>query len=237
MGAPVREIQRQHLVEMSEKRELATKSPQRMFSDMRSPTSIVLAAILGFAGALIFNLRSRGIVSAGVAGAPLEGAIVLLTMLFFVELIWPLRGGSPLGRLLRAMARSGICSLVIASTWSLGTIALPDSARIYFLINRSYIDKHWVLDPVSELTYFPIDAYELDRSGSAVPLNFFVMDKEKKLKVDPLSHEVTSPSCPGAQYTAEVIRGQIYVLRHYTIAAGAALSPCLITPVRQTNDG
>jgi hypothetical protein len=202
-----------------------------LFLKRRRLTYVGVSLIIGCAGAIIFDMRGRGIASARVAGVPLEFAVFWLIGVFLIDLTWRVRARSSNGRFVRSAAWSGICLGVIAITWILAATVIPDSARVYLMLRRPYIDAHWQVDPVTKLTYFPLDFYHVDESGKiVVPGDFFVLDQENRLSVDPISHEVNSPKCLGAIYTADRLEGQIYILRHYTETATAPLFPCLITP-------
>ena len=68
--------------------------------------------------------------------------------------------------------------------WLVGAIVFPDTAGVYLLLQRSYIDAHWRVDPVTQVTYFPIAFESADESGRAVvPSSFFVLDKYSELIV------------------------------------------------------
>jgi hypothetical protein len=192
----------------------------------RTAASITTAMIFGSACAVFLNMRSRGFASAEVTGIPVACAALFLAALFFLELVWPRKKCSLLWRPFVAAARTGACLLVIVSVSIWGAMLLPDAAFVYFLFNHSYIDAHWTVDPVTKFAYFPID-YERDESGSLLPLDFFVLDKENKLTVDSFSNAVTSPSCPRAEYTAYRVSPQVYAVRQ---EGQSPNNPCLITP-------
>ena len=194
-------------------------------------TYLVVSSIIGCTCAIIFNMRGRGIVSAQVAGAPIALAVFWLIAAFLIDLVWRIRTRSLDRWYFRAAAWSGICLCIIVTTWILLALVVPDSARLYLTLRRSYIETHWQVDPVTKMIYFPLHFYWLDESGkTVVPSDFFVLD-HNKMKVDPVTHEVTWPKCLGAIYTADRLDGNIYILRHYAMSVTAPIFPCLITPV------
>ena len=90
-------------------------------------------------------------------------------------------------------------------------MVIPDSASVYLMVRRPYIDAHWQVDPITNLTYFPLAFYHVDESGkTVVPGHFFVLDRGNQLVVNPISHVVDWPKCPGAIYTAYRLEDQIY---------------------------
>jgi len=203
-----------------------------LFSKQHRLTYIVVSAIIGCACATIFDMRSHGIASATAAGIPLQFAAFWLIGVFLVDLTWRVRTHSSNRKWARAATWSGICLGVIAITWILAAMVIPDSASVYLMVRRPYIDAHWQVDPITNLTYFPLAFYHVDESGkTVVPGHFFVLDRGNQLVVNPISHVVDWPKCPGAIYTAYRLEDQIYIVRHYTIGATAPLFACLITPI------
>jgi hypothetical protein len=208
-----------------------TMSSRTIFAKQHRLAYVVVSLIIGCTCAIIFNMRGRGIVSAQVAGVPLALALFWLMGVFLLDLVWRIRTCSSGVKFVRAAAWSGICLCIIVITWILLARVVPDSARVYLMLRRSYIETHWQVDPVTKLTYFPLDFYRADESEKTfVPGDFFVLDQDNQLKVDPATHEVTWPKCLGAIYTANRLDDTIYILRHYTMSVTAPIFPCLITP-------
>ena len=199
-----------------------------VFSKHRRLTYVLVSIVIGFACAIFVGMRVSGIASAKVAAAPFEVAFFWLIGVFLIDLIWRVRTGSSNGMFARAVAWSGICMSAVMLAWLVGAIVFPDTAGVYLLLQRSYIDAHWRVDPVTQVTYFPIAFGSADESGRAVvPSSFFVLDKYSELIVG--SGELVRPSCPNVNYLAKRLEGQIYILRQYT-EQDAHLTPCLITP-------
>ncbi len=201
---------------------------------------VVISAIIGVSCAIIFDMRHNGIVSATVAGRPIELATLWLVGIFVADLVLHKTShtseltqfASESARFAGAVRSFGICLAVIAISWIAASEVLPNSARIYLMFYRQYISEHWQVDPVTKLTYLPLDFYATDDSERmVVPAHFFLLDREHRLGFDPSSHKVTWPTCPGAIYTAFRLEDQIYILRHYAVSATAPLFPCLITPI------
>jgi hypothetical protein len=198
------------------------------FLKHRRLTYVVASSIIGFGCAIFINMRVNDIASAKVAAVPFGVAFFWLIGVFLIDLICRVRAGASNGNFSRAAAWSGICMGTVVLAWLFGAIAFPDTAGLYLVLQRSYIDTHWRVDPVTRVTYFPLAFEKADAGGATVvPRSFFVLDKYSELIVS--SGELMRPSCPNATYLARRLEGQIYILQQYA-EQDAYLTPCLVTP-------
>lgn len=198
------------------------------FSQYRRLVYVAISSIIGFAFTALMSMRLNGILSGPIVAVPLGLGLLWLIGVFLVDLIWRIKTEPfvEIGMLPRAAAWSVICMIIAALASLLGVIVCPDPAGVYLTLQRSNIDAHWRVDPVTGLTYFPIAFEKADRDGKTeVPWAFFVLDRHSGLSI--ANGDLVRPSCP--QVLAKRLDAQIYFLRQFPIEGSTYLTPCLIT--------
>jgi hypothetical protein len=207
---------------------------------IRSSVYAVLALMIGLIPSVCIKLTGRGFASDFISLLPFIADLAmaaLVALIFFAELLLRPRGE----RLTRALFRAFFCSLVALLVGVLAWVWLapevPDPARIYLWLWRPYLESHWRVDPVTHLTYFPLDYTGVGKDNKeVVPHNFFVLDDRGTLVLDENPHHgisrLISPSCPGAKYYASRLDEKIYIVNNYIDDPDEPSEPCLITPMR-----
>jgi hypothetical protein len=205
---------------------------KRLFYDHRSLCYVAIASAFGLVIGLFFKLASRGILTGVAPVVAVMCAIVWLTGIVLIDLIWPTKSRTYGGRLITGIAQSATSLVIIAAIWLLAVMFLPDPARVYLLARWQYIQTHWLTDPVSKLSYFPLDHTRVNNYG-AFPRNFYLLDRNGNFEVDRYSDRLISPSCPHAKYEAKLLSGNIYMVRFFVDDTDEPAVPCLVTPTPQ----
>jgi hypothetical protein len=135
---------------------------------------------------------------------------------------------------LRAIAWSAICVVTMVASWIFAVIVFPDASVIYFKLNRSYIESHWKIDPITKLPYFPFVFYRADMIGrSIVPSHYYVLDEQYRIMFEPFFRRFEIRECRD-EYTIVVrVDDRTYFIRQYPPGGsweGSYITPCLITP-------
>lgn len=205
---------------------------KKLFYNHRSLSCVAIASAFGLVIGLFFKLASRGIVNGNVPVVAVMCAIVWLAAIALIDLIWPTTSRRFGGRLIVGVARSATSLFVIAAIWVLAVALLPDPAQVYLLIRREYIHAHWLTDPVSKLTYFPLDYTKMKDNG-LFPRNFYLLDRNGDFEIDRYTNRLISPKCPHAKYEAKFLGGNVYVVRFFIDDMDEPAVPCLVTPAPQ----
>jgi hypothetical protein len=203
---------------------------KRFLYDHRFLTCAAISLTIGFAIGLFFKMLGRGIINGGAPFITVLCAIIWLTIIVVIDFAWP-RKNRTFGDGFFVGIGRGIINLVIISVAGLLAVEVfPDPARIYLRVRYQYIQSHWMTDPVSGLSYFPLD-YTRVNELETFPRNFYLLDENGTFEVDRYSDRLLSPACPQAKYSAEFLGNKIYIVRFYVIDSAEQASPCLVTPI------
>jgi hypothetical protein len=202
---------------------------KRLFYDHRFLTCAAIASMLGFAIGLLFKVTLRGIITGFEPIIALVCAMIWLISIVVIDVVWPTKNRARDAGFFVGIARSAACLIVIGVVWLWSIVVLPDPAKIYLRIWHQYIESHWLTDPISRLSYFPLN-YTSVSELETFPLNFYLLDANGEFKLDPYSDRLISPACPQAKYYAKYLQDNIYIVRFYIDDAAELAIPCLITP-------
>jgi hypothetical protein len=211
--------------------------PLGIWSSSQNPllTRLVLAAAIGFAGAVAAKMSDRGFAPRWLVVVAAISALGWMAYIFVSEMTRPSNKGRLVIRVFCGSVWSCLSLLIVVLTWTYASNILPDTALVYLKLRRPYIQSHWRADPVSKLSYFPLDYTTMDRDDvqpqNFVPRNFLVLDNAGTFLIDEYSNRLLSPSCSHAKYEARRLEDNIFVVRIYVDDIDEISIPCLVAPM------
>jgi hypothetical protein len=212
--------------------------PANSWFEWRYLICAVLAFLIGVSGPICIKMTSRGFVSGIFSSIPFVAYPLMLvwpSIAFLAGLLFRKTGMRLTSTIVRALFFSFITSLIAFFGCALASTSFPDPARIYLWLWRPYVESHWQVDPVTHLTYFPLDYTGVGKENKEiVPHNFFILDDKEKFVLDASSYHgisrLIAPFCPNAKYEASRLDEKIYIVANYVDDPDEPSEPCLITP-------
>jgi hypothetical protein len=184
-------------------------------------------------------MRSSGFVSPSLETISVGCALLWIAGVFLCELVPRVIAITSRAQLLvtvseatfKAVAWSAICVVTTLVSLIFAAKVFPASSVVYFKLNRSYIESHWQIDPVSKLTYFPIAFEDAGPVGkTTIPSRYYVLKEHYPKSLDsPVPGFTLSSGCRNDFFDVHV-EEQVYFVFHYSEPDEYYLTPCRITP-------
>lgn len=197
----------------------------------------LLAFVLGIAGAVIYKMVDRGLVTGNVLLSAPAGVLLLSVFAFFGQLWRSKNFDTFVKNFFLGALKAAALFLLSLITWIVASQVMPDLASIHFRLRQAYIESHWRTDPITGIIYFPIDYTGVGEKEdrTIAPRNFYVLDTENKFVISEFSDRLKSPSCPNAKYDAKRLGNGVYAVRMYVDDPAELSVACLVTASPRTD--